>query len=73
MNEARQDDIEPRLMDELTDEIHINTAEIPEAVRFCLSAATMDFIYAILRQPGGREALNARTAARHAAAAKRKE
>ncbi len=34
-----------------------------------MAAATLDLIHSILRQPGGREALDARTAARHAAKA----
>lgn len=54
---------------ELVSEIHINTAEIPEFVRDNLAAATLDLIHEILRQPGGREALDARTAARKAAKA----
>lgn len=57
------------LTNELTDEIHINTAEIPDYVRDNLAAATLDLIYGILRQPGGRAALDARTAARKAAVA----
>ena len=57
------------LTNELTDEIHINTAEIPDYVRDNLAAATLDLIHSILRQPGGRAALDARTAARKAAAA----
>ena len=50
-------------------EVHIKTAEIPQALRDDLAAATLDLIHAILRQPGGREALDARTAARKAAQA----
>ena len=45
---------------------HINTAEIPDFVRDNLAAATLDLIHGILRQPGGREALDAKTAARRA-------
>ncbi len=48
----------------LTTEIHIDTSAIPDHVRDRLAAATLDLIHAILRQPGGREALDARTAAR---------
>ena len=59
----------PTLEGELTTEVHINTAEIPDHVRDNLAAATLDLIYGILRQPGGRAALDARTAARKAAAA----
>ena len=47
--------------------IRINTAEIPDFARDNLASATLDFIHEILRQPGGREALDARTAARKAA------
>ncbi len=56
---------------ELVSEVHINTAEIPDHVRDNLAAATLDLIYGILRQPGGRAALDARTAARKAAAAEK--
>lgn len=66
---ARQADSKLRLVGELTTEVHINTAEIPTAMRDNLSAATLDLIHAILHQPGGRELLDARTAARKAAAA----
>jgi len=51
---------------ELTDEIKIDTSLIPEHVRMHLAAATLDLIHGILRQPGGREALDAKTAARRA-------
>lgn len=54
---------------ELVSEVHICTAEIPDAIRDNLAAATLDLIHSILRQPGGREMLDARTAARHAAQA----
>ena len=43
---------------ELVNEVHINTAEIPDFVRDNLAAATLDLIHGILRQPGGREAQN---------------
>lgn len=46
--------------------IKINIAEIPVSVRDDLAAATLDLIHSILRQPGGREMLDARTAARKA-------
>ena len=49
--------------------IHIDTAAIPDGVRDNLAAATLDFIHGILRQPGGREALDARIAASKAASA----
>lgn len=51
---------------ELVNEVHINTAEIPDFVRDNLAAATLDLIHGILRHPGGREALDAKTAARRA-------
>lgn len=54
---------------ELVDEVHIRTEDIPKFMRDNLAAATLDLIHSILRQPGGREALDARTAARHAAKA----
>ena len=61
--------ISPPGDEQITTAIHINTAEIPAHARDDLAAATLDLIHAILRQPGGREALDARTAARYAAAA----
>lgn len=45
-------------------DIHLDTAAIPAHVRDNLAAATLDLIHSILRQPGGREALDAQTAAR---------
>lgn len=54
---------------ELVNEVHIHTEEIPDAMRDNLAASTLDLIHSILRQPGGREMLDARTAARHAAMA----
>lgn len=45
---------------ELTDSIHINMAEMPDHVRDELAAATLEFIRGILRQPGGREKLDAK-------------
>lgn len=50
---------EPPPMGELTDSIHINVDEIPDHMRDELAAATLDFIRGILRQPGGREMLDA--------------
>lgn len=52
---------EPPPLGELTDSIHINVNEIPNHVRDELAAATLEFIRSILRQPGGREALDAKT------------
>lgn len=54
---------------ELTDAIQIDTAAIPAEVMNRLAAATLDLVKGILQQPGGREALDARTAARKAAQA----
>lgn len=50
-------------------EIKIDVEAIPVHVREALAASTLELIHAILRQPGGREALDARTAARRAAQA----
>lgn len=52
---------------ELVDEVHIRTEDIPEFVRDNLAAATLDLIHSILATPGGREALDARIAAKKAA------
>lgn len=57
------------LNETMTGRIHIDTSKIPDAARDYLSASTMELILNILRQPGGREALDARTAARKAATA----
>jgi len=46
-----------------TPDIRINTAEIPNHVRDKLAVATMELIRNIQKQPGGREALEARAAA----------
>lgn len=45
---------------EQTNSIHINVDEIPDYVRDELATATLDLIRGILRQPGGREMLNAK-------------
>ena len=52
--------------DQITTELHFDYDAIPQHEWDGLAAATMDLIHAILRQPGGREALDAKTAARHA-------
>lgn len=52
---------------ELTTAIHIDVAAIPDHVRDDLAAATLDFIRGILRQPDGRERLDAKIAARRVA------
>ena len=46
-------------------EIRINTAEIPDYVRDRLAVATMAFVRSILKQPGGREALEARAVTKY--------
>lgn len=54
---------------EMTSAIKIDTSTIPDEVRDDLAAATLNLIHGILQQPGGREALDARIAARKAARA----
>lgn len=66
---CRQDNCRETLEGDLVSEVHIITKEIPDSARDNLAAATLDLIHSILRQPGGREMLDARTAARHAAMA----
>lgn len=51
---------------ELTTTIHIDVSIIPDHVRDDLAAATLDFIRGILREPDGRERLDAKIAARRA-------
>ncbi len=46
--------------------IRIDTSVIPHEVCDNIAAATLDLIYGILQQPGGREALDARITARKA-------
>lgn len=46
-----------------TECVHINTAEIPLEIGESLAASAMDLIRDILRQPGGREKLEARATA----------
>ncbi len=53
-------------LDKLTEAVHINVAEIPDHVRDDLAAATLDFVRGILRQPGGRAALDAKIKAKKA-------
>ena len=52
---------------EQTAAVHINVAEIPDHARDDLAAATLDFVRGILRQPGGRAALDAKIKAKKAA------
>jgi len=56
---------------QIATEIHIDTSQIPDTAGYVIGSAVMDMYRSILRSPGGREALDARTAARHAAAAAR--
>lgn len=51
---------------ETTSAIDIDTSAIPNEVWDDLAAATLNLICGILQQPGGREALDAKTAARKA-------
>lgn len=55
------------LEDDQTEAVHIDISAIPDHVRDDLAAATLDFIRGILRQPEGRERLDAKIAARKAA------
>lgn len=57
----------PPPLGELTTAIHINVDEMPNHMRDALAESTLELIRNILRQPGGREALDARTRARKAA------
>ena len=52
---------------EQTAAVHINVAEIPDHARDDLAAATLELIRGILRQPGGRAALDAKIKAKKAA------
>lgn len=52
---------------QLTEAVHINVTEIPDHTRDDLAAATLDLIRGILRQPGGRAALDERIKAKKAA------
>lgn len=52
---------------EQTAAVHINVAEIPDHTRDDLAAATLDFVRGILRQPGGRAALDAKIKTKKAA------
>lgn len=54
----------------LTNEINIDFNAIPEHVREELAAATLESVRSFLRQPGGREFLDARKSAKKAATSK---
>ena len=58
--------ITPPPLGELTTKIHINVDEIPDHVRDELAASTLELIRNILRQPGGRAALDAKIKAMEA-------
>lgn len=49
---------------EMADSVKLDVSLIPDHVSDELAAATLDFVRSILRQPGGREMLDAKTAAR---------
>ncbi len=51
----------------MTDTIKIDFAAIPDYVREELAEATLESVRAFIRQPGGREFLDARKAAKKAA------
>lgn len=54
---------------QLTDAVIIDTSAIPVEVRDRLAEATLEMVRGILRQPGGRSALEARIAAKRMARA----
>lgn len=64
MNEARRTTASSSGM---TDTIKIDFAAIPDYVREDLAEATLESVRAFIRQPGGREFLDARKAAKKAA------
>ncbi|MCF8017794.1 MAG: hypothetical protein K9L62_00215 [Vallitaleaceae bacterium] len=69
MNEARRTAaVSPGEENGLTDAIKIDFASIPDHVRDEVAAATLESVRSFLRQPGGRERLNARKAAKKSAA-----
>lgn len=47
-------------------ELHIDVSLIPDHTRDVLAAATLEMVRGILKQPGGREMLDAQTAKRKA-------
>lgn len=52
--------------DTVVDSIKIDVSLVPDHVRDDLAAATLGFVRGILQQPGGREMLDAKIAARKA-------
>ena len=57
----------PPPLGELTTAIHINVDEMPNHMRDALAESTMELIRNILRQPGGRAALDERIKAKKTA------
>lgn len=45
-------------------DVHIDVALIPAHARNDLAVATLEFVRSVLKQPGGRELVEAKTAAR---------
>lgn len=71
MNEARRTAAvypENEFESGMTDAIKIDFASIPDCIRDDIAAATLESVKSFLRQPGGREKLNARKAAKKSAA-----
>lgn len=62
-----EDALETEDDDRLTDSIKIDFSAIPDHVREELAAATLECVRSFLQQPGGREFLDARKAAKKAA------
>lgn len=69
MQTARHTSTQQEQEKELTASITIDVSAIPDAVRDDLAAATLRHVRDFLRRPGGREALDARIAAKKAAQA----
>lgn len=65
-----EDALETEDDDRLTDSIKIDFSAIPDHVREELAAATLECVRSFLQQPGGREFLDARKAAKKAATSK---
>lgn len=65
MNDARRTAVTDE--EYITDTIKIDFAAIPDHVRDDLAEATLKSVRSFLRQPGGREFLDARKAAKRAA------
>ena len=61
-----EDALETEDDDRLTDSVKIDFSAIPDHVREDLAAATFECVRSFLQQPGGREFLDARKAAKKA-------